>query len=214
MLELYYFHGATCGLKARIAMAEKGIAYTHRSVDRSYLTTPEYKKMNPNSVVPTLVHDGNVLIESTIIINYIDEAFDGPSLSPESPLDRARMRVWMTKADNHLPDIGILTYTISMRPKILKKSKDELNSYLNRMPDPERRERRKKILELGVDSPDFQPSVIKLDSLLAEMETVLENETWLSGPHYSLADVALTPFLERLSELLKFKSRDFTDQFF
>ena len=64
MLKLYYFHGATCGLKARLTLAEKDVEYTHEVVDRSYLRTPDYKKLNPNAVVPTLIHGPNVLIES------------------------------------------------------------------------------------------------------------------------------------------------------
>jgi len=88
MLELYYFPTATCGYKARLALAEKGVDFTARVLDRDAgeLLTPEYLKLNPNAVVPTLVHDGAVIIESSIIITYVDDAFSGPALSPSDPL--------------------------------------------------------------------------------------------------------------------------------
>ena len=95
MLKLYYFHGATCGLKARLTLAEKDVEYTHEVVDRSYLRTPDYKKLNPNAVVPTLIHGPNVLIESSVIMNYVDDAFDGPELKPDLPINRAQMAMWL-----------------------------------------------------------------------------------------------------------------------
>ena len=76
MLELYHFHGATCGLKSRLALAEKGVEYVGHAVERDYLRTPEYRKLNPNGVVPTLIHNGDVVLESSCIINYIDDVFD------------------------------------------------------------------------------------------------------------------------------------------
>ena len=78
MIELYYFPTATCGYKARLTLAEKGVKFVHRVLDRDAgeLVTPQYLKLNPNAVVPTLVHDGHVLIESSIIMVYVDQAFD------------------------------------------------------------------------------------------------------------------------------------------
>ena len=131
MLKLYYFHGATCGLKARLTLAEKDVEYTHEVVDRSYLRTPDYKKLNPNAVVPTLIHGPNVLIESSVIMNYVDDAFDGPELKPDLPINRAQMAMWLKNADEvYLPSLGTLTYTVSMRHKILEKSEAERKEYL------------------------------------------------------------------------------------
>ena len=60
VLELYYFPTATCGYKARLTLAEKGVEYVHRVLNRDAgdLSTPEYLSLNPNAVVPTLVHNG------------------------------------------------------------------------------------------------------------------------------------------------------------
>ena len=95
MLELYHYGDSLCSMKTRFCLLEKGVEYESHFVDLLQWEhlTEEYKKLNPNSVVPTIVHDGMPIIESTIINQYIDEVFDGPSLTPEDPGERARMRI-------------------------------------------------------------------------------------------------------------------------
>lgn len=201
MLELYHFHGATCGFKSRLALAEKGVDYVSHAVERPYLRTPEYLKLNPNGVVPTLVHEGEVLTESSVIINYVDDAFDGPALKPSAPLGVARTWWWMKRADECLAMIGILTYTVSMRPVILKKSPEELAAYIDTIPNASARERRQRIIEMGFDSPDFPAAINGLDAMLGQMEDALRQNVWLTADHYTLADTAMTPLVERMAEL-------------
>lgn len=131
MLELYYFPTATCGYKARLTLAEKGVDFTHRVLDRDAgeLVMPAYLKLNPNAVVPTMVHDGAVLIESSIIMVYTDTAFDGPALQPDSALGRARVAAWLKRADDqYLPALGAVTYGLFRRKEILRKTPQELDA--------------------------------------------------------------------------------------
>ena len=155
MLELYYFPTATCGYKARLTLAEKNVEFTHRVLNRDAgdLVTPEYLKLNPNAVVPTMVHDGAVLIESSIIMVYTDEAFDGPPLRPSDALGKARTTAWLKLADDHLPSLGAVTYGTFRRKEILTKSADELAAYYQAIPDPDRRAQRRAVIEQGVDAP-------------------------------------------------------------
>ncbi len=52
---------------------------------------PEYLKLNPKAVVPILVHDGRVIVESTVICEYVDEDFPEPSLKPaDLPIEQPR----------------------------------------------------------------------------------------------------------------------------
>ena len=88
MLELYHFHGATCGLKTRIALAEKGVDYIDRLLTREEARSLEYRKINPNAVVPTLIHNGNIIFESSCIINYIDDVFDGEGDEAFTPREK------------------------------------------------------------------------------------------------------------------------------
>ncbi len=50
--------------------------------------TPEYLKMNPNGVVPTLLHDGDPILDSSVIIEYLDEVFPEVKLTPIDPKER------------------------------------------------------------------------------------------------------------------------------
>ncbi len=171
-------------------------------VDRPYLRTQEYKELNPNGVVPTLLHRGTVLVESSIIMNYVDEVFDGPELKPDLPLNRARMAIWLKTADDvYLPSLGTVTYTVSRRHKILEKSEADRQEYLDGIPVMAARERRRLALAMGFESPNFEPALFELDRMLYDMETALSRYEWLADTSYSLADAALTPFVERLDEL-------------
>ena len=77
MLELYNFPPSTCSLKVRICLAEKDAEWVDRRMDsrQGQHLQPDYLKLNPNGVVPTLVHDGNVIIDSSVILEYLDEVF-------------------------------------------------------------------------------------------------------------------------------------------
>lgn len=94
----------------------------HRVLDRDAgdLLTPAYLALNPNAVVPTVVHDGQVVIESSIIMVFIEEAFDGPALRSGHPLERARCAAWLKKAnDAYLPALGAVAYGVISRNEVL-----------------------------------------------------------------------------------------------
>ena len=94
---LYHSPYSTCSQKVRIALAEKGLAYESREINfgREEHLTPEYLMLNPNGVVPTLVHDGEPVTDSSCILEYLEEVAPAPPLSPSTALGRARMRAWL-----------------------------------------------------------------------------------------------------------------------
>jgi glutathione S-transferase len=98
-------HGYRYSVYLRIAamtLAEKGVAWTHVEVDPFAETVPEsYLALNAFGRVPTLVHDGFVLYETTAITRYVDEAFAGLSLQPADPRERARMNQIIAIADSY-----------------------------------------------------------------------------------------------------------------
>lgn len=63
----------------------RGIDYISRVLDRDAgaLNTPAYRALNPQGVVPTLVHDGRAFVESIVIMRYLDDAFSSPDLMPD-----------------------------------------------------------------------------------------------------------------------------------
>ena len=204
MLELYHNDMSTCAQKVRFAMAEKGVSWQSRHLDlraRDH-QTPEYLRLNPNAVVPTIVHDGTVIIESTVINEYIDDAFPGPALRPADAIGRARMRLWTKQLDEGLhADTGVLSTSIAFRYQKLEKGAHEVEALISNVPEPAKRERVRANIMEGVDSRYFKNSVLRFDRLLSAMEQVLHTGPWLAGEEFSLADISYAPYMTRLDHL-------------
>ena len=95
-LILYSYWRSSASYRVRLALAIKGLTYTqvpiHLLNHGGEHTTEAYTKLNPQALVPTLIHNGHVLTQSLAIIEYIDEIFPDPPLLPASPLERAQTR--------------------------------------------------------------------------------------------------------------------------
>ena len=93
-ITLYHNDMSVCAQKVRLTLAEKGIEYEsrHLNLRAGDQKNPDYLKLNPNGYVPTLVHDDFVVCESTVICEYLDDAFPAPALKPADARGRARMR--------------------------------------------------------------------------------------------------------------------------
>ena len=97
MLELLNNPISTCSQKVRLTLHEKGIPFTDTRIDfrRKEHLTPEYLAINPDGVVPSLLHDGRAVLDSSVIMEYLDEVFPDVPLSPPDPYGRAKMRKWL-----------------------------------------------------------------------------------------------------------------------
>lgn len=203
---LYLYHGTTsvCSIKVRLALAEKGLEWTGEELNlqRGDQHRPEYAKLNPNEVVPTLAHDGRVVLESTLIAEYLDETFPEPALMPADPYARAIARLWMKKIDDYLhPSTSAITFATANRKVLLRKSPAELEAHLASVPDPAYRERQRLSITHGLAAPHVAQAVRNYDQYIGEMEATLSRQPWLAGARYSLADAAATPYVNR-AELL------------
>ena len=104
MLTLYHSGLTQASVKVRLTLKEKGLTYTShflRLPDGEHLR-PEYLAINPDGQVPALIHDGAIITETSVINEYIDDAFPDPPLKPADALGRARMRRWSQIVDEHL----------------------------------------------------------------------------------------------------------------
>ena len=122
MLTLYDGTTSVCAIKVRLALLEKGIAFDSHNIDlrAGEQFDPGYLKLNPNAVVPTLVDSDDVVIESSVILQYLEDTRPDPSLLPDGALDRAQMRIWMKRVDDAIhPSIGNLTHATAYRPAFL-----------------------------------------------------------------------------------------------
>lgn len=203
-IELYHNAMSTCSQKVRLPLAEKGVEWVDRPVDllKNEQKNPEYLKLNPNGVVPTLVHDGRVIIESTIINEYIEDAFDGPSLVPASPADRADMRLWNRLVDERLHTAnGALTLATVRRAIQQQRPLAEVMAELNATPDPVQRAGRVALFEQGVEAPECAKAMDVLARIFTKIETRVTGGDWLAGDAYSLADASVTPYVARLEQI-------------
>ena len=203
MITLYHFHGSTCSQKVRLVLAEKGLDYESREVNllAGGQHDPDYVKLNPNHVVPTLVHDGGVFIESTLINEYLDDAFPETPLRPASAAGRHAMRLWTQRIDALHQHAGVLTYAIGTRPMLLQRSPDEIDAQVQQLPDPANRKRRRIVIEKGVQAPIFGDSMCSFVRFLDRMQADLLDRSWLAGEHFTLADAAALPYVMRLDHL-------------
>jgi glutathione S-transferase len=204
MLTLYHNDMSVCAAKVRTALAEKKLDFDliHLDLRAGDTQKPEYLKLNPNAVVPTLVHDDHVIIESTIICEYIDDEWPDPALKPIDSFGRARMRLWTKQLDESLhAAVGSLSFAIAFRHQWLARSTEDRGKWLSGIPQQDRRERLASLLEFGLESPYFAPAAKRYAKLFDDFEAALEHGPWLAGEHFSLAEVGFAPYLVRLRHL-------------
>jgi glutathione S-transferase len=122
VLELYDNTNSVCAQKVRIALKEKGRdPDVHLLSLRGDQNEPAYLKLNPNGVVPTLVHDDRPIVESSLILYYLDEVFPDPPLMPTEPLLRFRVRMYNKLIDEYLHNAcTVLTFATAFRARFLK----------------------------------------------------------------------------------------------
>lgn len=204
-LELYHAGLTTCSKKARLCLNEKSVDYISRYVNLRLFEnhTPEYLALNPNGVVPTLIHDGKSIVESTFINEYIDEVFPGPALSPSDPLLRAQMRSWGKMADDYgLAAVRIPTWSRTKLAGIdaLKES-NSFDEAVARIPLQDHRDKYRQIAAGGFTEKDFEDAYAKMDFVYGRVETALENGgPYLVGNQFTLADINMLPFIDQFAK--------------
>lgn len=209
MLELYHHGSSVCAAKVRFALAEKGVvpdAMHYIDILNGEQFHPDYLKINPKAVVPALVHNQHIINESTVICGYVNDVFDGPSLVPDDPLARAKLRIWEKAVDEQLhPACGELTFVCCHRHIVMRLGEEKLQEFLSSTPDQSVtstwKERKKAIVRQGFATPGIENTIRLYDGYLFKMEDALTQSPWLAGDEFSLADIALTPYVNRLDML-------------
>ena len=204
MLELYHNINSVCAQKVRIALAEKGLAYDeHLMTLRGDQNEPAYLKLNPNGVVPTLIHDGVSINELSLILYYIDDTFPEPPLMPDEPRQRYRVRMYNKLIDEYLHNsCTILTFATAFRPAFLKMAPEVWQAEIDKAPLKRRAEYKRSVIEHGLDSVFVSDALAQHRKLLSWMADSLKNGPYLAGERFSNADCAVVPYILRL-ELLK-----------
>src|SRR5262249_38233030 len=150
---------------------------------------PWYIKLNPRAVVPTLI-DGEIVVpESNVINEYLDERFPDPPLKPDDPFGRAQMRLWTKQLDEGVHDAGIavISFALAFRQQYIARG-EAGKDMLEKIPDPIKRERRRDVIEKGLDSSHFKVALARMLELYDDMEEALAEHGFLVGEAYTIAD--------------------------
>ena len=196
-LVLYDSPGSPCARRVRIVLLEKGLAWTTRLVDltRMEQKRPEYLALNPNGVVPTLVHGDRVLYESNVITEYLDDVFPDPPLYPRDPWARAQAKMWQAFELAMAKDFRPLMYARVIGPYDRLRPREEVLADARRSTDdPAHLDWVRRVYDGEVVSETETPH---LEALLVQrldrLEAVLADHDWLVGTRYSIADLSVAP---------------------
>ena len=126
---LYNAPQSTCSQRVRFVLNAKGLAFEEHKLDlfSGDQLKPDYLAINPNGVVPALVHDGQPVIDSAVIMEYLDEVRPEPiCFTPENAIERARMRSMMRYIDEvPTPAVRIPSYNLAFLPHFQAMSEEE-----------------------------------------------------------------------------------------
>lgn len=192
MLTLYHWEPNANSGKPMLALAEKGVAYESRYTDLLNFDQhkPEYLKINPDGTIPTMVHDGKVFTESTPMMEYIDETFDGPPLRPANPEERWRMRWWMRFFDSYFaPSLSMIGWSVFVGPSVRSRDQAELKAAIDRIPLESRRIAWRKAMFNEFSEAELTESRRRGQFGTVRLEQHLTEHPWVAGKTFSLADI-------------------------
>ena len=204
MLTLYNAAHSTCSQKVRICLAEKGLTFEDIKLDigkaKEHLR-PEYLKINPNGVVPTLVDDDQIIVDSSVICEYLEEKYPDVPLSPPDPARRAHMRAWMRFLEE-VPTaaVRVPSFNMGFLPRyegMDRKTFEGVESDVR----PIRKQFYRRMGPNGFKKEDVQASLEQMGNTCARMNAALAQGPWLLGTQYTLADVIVAPLIDRMSDL-------------
>jgi glutathione S-transferase len=205
MLELWHATHSTCSQKVRLCLAEKRLPWKSHFVDlrRFQHLEPAFLSLNPAAMVPVLKDGAQVIRESLVINEYLDDAYPEPRLRPLDAAGRARMREWtLYVAEEPTWAVKVPSFQKNIRPELAGKYADaEIEAIAAKMPNRDTAARWVKAVKQGFTAAEIEASMERLARTLERMERALAQGPWLAGEEYSLADVDMAPFVHRIASL-------------
>lgn len=201
---LYNAPQSTCSQRVRFVLNAKGLAFDEVKLDllAGDQMKPEYLALNPNGVVPTLAHDGAIVIDSSVIIEYLDEVVPAQSFTPRDPVKRAAMRSMMRFIDEvPAAAVRVPTYNLAFLPRFAAMSEEDFLAFAESK--PLRREFMLAMGRKGFPQQDMDAALDRMRRTYGRMEDSIEASggPWLLGTEPTLADISLMPALVRMADL-------------
>ena len=204
-LVLYNAPQSTCSQRVRFTLHEKGLAFSELKLDlfSGDQLRPEYLKINPNGVVPSLLHNGRVIIDSAVIIEYLSEVFPEPTpLVPHDAVARAAMRSFIRYTDEvPTPAVRVPSYNFAFLPHFRDMS--EADFIVLAESKPLRKEFLLSMGRTGFCTQEMDKALERLRQAIGRMSEALRASggPWLMGPDLTLADIAIMPVVVRMADL-------------
>jgi len=201
---LYNAPQSTCSQRVRFVLNAKKLPFAEVKLNllEGDQLKPDYLKLNPNGVVPTLDHDGAIVIDSTVIAEYLDEVEPDVSFTPEDPVQRARMRTLMHFIDE-MPAaaVRVPTFNLAFLPRFQAMSREDFVAMAESK--PLRREFMLTMGQTGFPKAEMDAELGHLRRSYERMDAEIEKSggPWLLGKEITLADVTVMPALVRMHDL-------------
>ena len=205
MFTLYNAPQSTCSQRVRFVLNAKHLPFAEVRLDllAGDQLAPDYLKLNPNGVVPTLDHDGDIVIDSAVIGEYLDEIAPEPEdFTPPEPLARARMRALIHFIDE-MPAaaIRVPTFNLAFLPRFAAMSEEEFVAFAQSK--PLRKEFMLAMGRTGFSKQEMDAALDRLGRTLTRMDREIANSggPWLMGARPTLADICVMPAIVRMADL-------------
>ena len=191
-LVLYHAWKSSASRRVRFFLEEKGLEYEAHEIDlsRQEQHQPAFLKV---------IHDGLALHESGTICEYLEAVFPEPQLCPTDPYDLAQMRNWVRYVDGLIGNLIRFNWRYTIQDRAAKLSESELQALLDKIPSAERREAWLRVARKPYTAEELDQARDNLVALLDRMEGMMV-DGWLIQGGFSLADIAVAPFVRRIGE--------------
>ncbi len=204
-ITLYNAPQSTCSQRVRFVLNAKDLPFEEVKLDllAGDQLKPDYLVLNPNGVVPTLDHDGAIVIDSSVIIEYLDEIEPNrANFTPRDPVGRAAMRALMRFIDE-MPAaaVRVPTFNLAFLPRFQAMSEEEFAAFAESK--PLRKEFMLAMGRQGFPEKDMNAALDRMRRTYERMDRAIETSggPWLLGGDITLADVSLMPALVRMADL-------------
>ena len=203
--KLYGAPQSTCSQRVRFLLHAKSLPFDEVKLDllAGDQLKPDYLAINPNGVVPTLDHDGAIVIDSSVIIEYLDEVEPArEKFTPADPVRRAEMRALMRFIDEvPAAAVRVPTFNLAFLPRFAAMSEEEFIAFAESK--PLRKEFMLAMGRTGFPEKEMNAALDRLRRTVLRMDAEIEASggPWLLGKDITLADVAMMPAIVRMADL-------------
>jgi glutathione S-transferase len=161
--------------------------------------TEEYQSINPNGLVPTLIHDGRTYIESIDIIQYLDEVAPVPSLAPADPTDQPVSKTLLKSADDAQVSLKRLTHEFLFRGSGRYCSEENQTKFSSSHKNKWLVEFKRAFAARDANwQANVESAIRDMEGHFRNLEHGLATSRWLIGNNFTLADVAWSPNVHRM----------------